>query len=558
MATKYPQSAQTGDRGVALVRHICADAAGIFRSFETSDIGIDGAIEFLTGNREPSGDIVLVQIKTGSSYLRNGRFYLDGDRDHFESWARYAVPVAGIVCNPENGEARWVDVSDHLRRNPEIIAQGPFSVEAPAGQPFSVAAFPQFSDHFRRNAAVATRVDVTPNLLIRAWHPEDARPTRALLSTIAPDYPNFDNWLTKKFSDARASKKVVAVGDVIAAFSMWQAKDERNIKLQTFIVGQSYRGTAIGQHLLYHELRTWADEPRIERVHVTVASNKGDLIEYFKAFGFRVEGFSANRYPRPAAELVMAKHFLREVIRTPSDMQRLARFLYDRVWGLSEDETRFGVSPGDFAVPTLFPAAVMTVNTRITTATPRILVNDKTGRDLLRHDDESLMREFYPLRLHLARKRYVLIPIYPSWADAMLSTSGPHTPLKLRVDNVYYCFPKLSDLSSGDLVVFYETKSGGGKGAAIGAAIVQEVAIDQPSRLYERFARLGIYRLPDVTSHANARGEAMAIKFSLFEPFRHAVTLKEIINHLGHKTTIQGLTPVPREAFEAIRTSGLS
>jgi hypothetical protein len=126
------------------------------------------------------------------------------------------------------------------------------------------------------------------------------------------------------------------------------------------------------------------------------------------------------------------------------------------------------------------------------------------------------------------------------------------------VDNVYYCFPKLSDLSSGDLVLFYETKSGGGRGAAIGAAIVQEVAIDQPSRLYERFAKLGIYRLPDVTSHANARGEAMAIKFSLFEPFSHVVALTEIIDHLGHKTTVQGLTPIPREVFESIRTSGLS
>jgi len=66
------------------------------------------------------------------------------------------------------------------------------------------------------------------------------------------------------------SKKVVAVGNVIAAFSMWQSKDERNVKLQTFIVGSSYRGTAIGQHLLYHELRTWALTPTVERVHVTV------------------------------------------------------------------------------------------------------------------------------------------------------------------------------------------------------------------------------------------------------------------------------------------------
>jgi len=53
---------------------------------------------------------------------------------------------------------------------------------------------------------------------------------------------------------------------VIAAFSMWQAKDARNVKLQTFMVGPGHRRTAIGQHLLYHELRTWARDPKLARV----------------------------------------------------------------------------------------------------------------------------------------------------------------------------------------------------------------------------------------------------------------------------------------------------
>lgn len=54
MATKYPKPAQTGESGVALVRKIATDAAAIFRPFETADIGIDGAIEFLTPGRGPA------------------------------------------------------------------------------------------------------------------------------------------------------------------------------------------------------------------------------------------------------------------------------------------------------------------------------------------------------------------------------------------------------------------------------------------------------------------------------------------------------------------------
>ena len=46
---------------------------GIFRGSETPDIGIDAVIEFLTPEREPSGDVVLVQIKVGQSYIKSGR-----------------------------------------------------------------------------------------------------------------------------------------------------------------------------------------------------------------------------------------------------------------------------------------------------------------------------------------------------------------------------------------------------------------------------------------------------------------------------------------------------
>ena len=309
-----------------------------------------GRSSFSRTRVKPSGDLVLVQIKAGPSYIRGGRFHVDADRAHFETWARYGLPVVGIVCKFRTGEARWVDVSEHLRRNPEVIAAGPYSIEAPALQPFSSAAFASFVRRFRRSSTVVTRVDITPNLLIREWEPGDAGPTRVLLSSISLDYPGFDDWLAKKLVDGRTSKKVVAAGRAIAAFSMWQAKDERNIKLQTFIVGPLFRGTAIGQHLLYHELRTWARDPKIERVHVTVASNKVDLIAYFKMFGFRVEGIASNRYPRSsgAAELVMVKHFLRDIVRDPAELLRLVDHLTRRIWGIAPaGAARFGVNAQD-------------------------------------------------------------------------------------------------------------------------------------------------------------------------------------------------------------------
>jgi hypothetical protein len=119
MATKYPKSAQTGESGVAFVRKVVTDAGGIFRGSETPDIGIDAVIEFLTSGREPSGDVVLVQIKVGQSYIKSGRFYIGADRDHFETWARYAIPGAGIVLDPSSpvvpGAARPIPLRGPLR-----------------------------------------------------------------------------------------------------------------------------------------------------------------------------------------------------------------------------------------------------------------------------------------------------------------------------------------------------------------------------------------------------------------------------------------------------------
>jgi hypothetical protein len=66
-------------------------------------------------------------------------------------------------------EARWVDISEHLQQHPECVVEGPFSIEAPATNLFSASTFPHFVKRFRRSVLPATRVSVTPNLLIRPW-----------------------------------------------------------------------------------------------------------------------------------------------------------------------------------------------------------------------------------------------------------------------------------------------------------------------------------------------------------------------------------------------------
>ncbi|MBK9261302.1 MAG: DUF4365 domain-containing protein [Polyangiaceae bacterium] len=143
---------------------------------------------------------------------------MPADKAHFETWARYGVPVVGIIHDPRSSDARWVNISEHLRKHPERIETGPYTLRAPSTQSFSADSFAAFAQRFVRARPPATRIDVTPNLLIRSWEPRDSGPVRALLAPIAADYPGFQAWLEKNWAMPDVSKKVVEVGSITAAY----------------------------------------------------------------------------------------------------------------------------------------------------------------------------------------------------------------------------------------------------------------------------------------------------------------------------------------------------
>jgi hypothetical protein len=117
------------------VYSIVHEAGQIYRSVLESDYGMDGEIEFRDDAGVPSGKKVLLQLKSGDSYLRKRK------RDRVEvfqlkkpgwagSWLRQVFPVM-LVIRTSDGTIRWMDVTDYLRRNPDakqiIFAGEPFT-----------------------------------------------------------------------------------------------------------------------------------------------------------------------------------------------------------------------------------------------------------------------------------------------------------------------------------------------------------------------------------------------------------------------------------------------
>ena len=110
-------------RELILVGHaftITAEAGQIYRGYTNSDHGIDGEIEFKDDQERATGKRLYLQLKSGDSYLttrkRDGAevFQIKNER-WADYWRQQAYPVM-LVIRTSDGDIRWMDVSDYLKR----------------------------------------------------------------------------------------------------------------------------------------------------------------------------------------------------------------------------------------------------------------------------------------------------------------------------------------------------------------------------------------------------------------------------------------------------------
>lgn len=168
MPTRYSESDHIGDEAVNFIRSICTySKQALFWEEPGKDIGIDAHLDLLNENGEPTGAIALIQSKGGLSYVKTGKYLIKADKKHFETWSKYSNPVIGIVYNPLLRDARWVSISDHLQSHPDCIHKGPYLIEAPLNQPFSLEGFNKFHNYVTEQHA--KRGSNTSEMLIEQY-----------------------------------------------------------------------------------------------------------------------------------------------------------------------------------------------------------------------------------------------------------------------------------------------------------------------------------------------------------------------------------------------------
>ncbi len=143
MPIQWSDTKKTEIQGLNYAQLIINDAGSIFNKVDgTNDIGLDGYIEFVQA-KSPTGLCIGVQIKAGNSNVseKTETISFKTDRNHFEYWYNHILPVIAIVYIPKVHIAYWIDLTQYLTDNEEVIDNGPFVVHVPKDNIFNVQNF---------------------------------------------------------------------------------------------------------------------------------------------------------------------------------------------------------------------------------------------------------------------------------------------------------------------------------------------------------------------------------------------------------------------------------
>jgi len=146
-----PRYTPTERLGINAVEQIVLkELQWIFREQPIADMGIDAHIETVI-NGAPTGQLLALQIKTGTSHFRDNGDALVyyGTNVHIDYWSGHSLPVLLVAHLPETNETYWVQASPpHV--SPTNFA---WKISIPKSNRLCEASKPQLLDILRHQAS---------------------------------------------------------------------------------------------------------------------------------------------------------------------------------------------------------------------------------------------------------------------------------------------------------------------------------------------------------------------------------------------------------------------
>jgi hypothetical protein len=100
--------------GNSKVEHFFSQHGWLYREQTLHDYGIDAQVEIVKDDK-PTGDLIAIQIKSGSSYfseIKNESIVFRTDDSHIDYWFRHCLPVIIIIYNPCDDICYWQNIAD--------------------------------------------------------------------------------------------------------------------------------------------------------------------------------------------------------------------------------------------------------------------------------------------------------------------------------------------------------------------------------------------------------------------------------------------------------------
>jgi hypothetical protein len=150
MTTKWKNNKVAENSGMLFVQSIINENNGIFNKVDGSnDVGIDAYVEFVQ-NESVTGLCIGVQVKSGDSYQDKHSDFLimKSDKAHFEYWQNHSLPIAGLIYIPSEKRAYWLDITEVLQQQPNLVENGPYTIKIAKANSFDSGSFQKFYDRF--------------------------------------------------------------------------------------------------------------------------------------------------------------------------------------------------------------------------------------------------------------------------------------------------------------------------------------------------------------------------------------------------------------------------
>ncbi|MEH2062606.1 MAG: GNAT family N-acetyltransferase [Nostoc sp.] len=181
----------------------------------------------------------------------------------------------------------------------------------------------------------------------------------------------------------------------------------------------------------------------------------------------------------------------------------------------------------------------------------------------------NIERFLFPGKIIDAEIPNFIIPIQPRWAQDLFDSNlasqtlfGSKIELAFNREAVYYRSVRNSrGLKAPCRIIWYVSQGDYnfycGISSVRACSFLDEIIIDQPKNLYQRFQRLGVYKLADIMNvNQDKDGNIMAIRFSNTELFKFPINFKQVQKIINKKESFQSICKISNDSFKKLYNLG--